>query len=141
MSVLAAAVGCTSDDGPVGNIDYLITGLANDGATLHIGADGAATRSIPDGGTLTTVLDQSTLADLHAEIEAAQFPDLAPLYACTGLCPQIATSILHVTVQLGDHSYTSAADSLFLSVPGKVPSGLVTTIDTLAQTFEHADWH
>jgi len=144
LCLVATAIGCADHGGPVGDVDYWITGPIGqtDGTALHIGPDGDATRSVPSGNTQTTVLDPHAVADLHTKIDAAQFPDLAPLYACTGLCPDIASNVLHVTVRLGGHPYTSAADSWYLSsTHGNVPAGLVTTIQALQQIFDQADWH
>jgi len=138
---VVAAVGCANSDGPVGNIDYVITGPVSleGGATLHIDPSGAMTRMLPSGAQ-AAMLDPNQLADLHGDLEAARFPDLAPLYACPSTCPDIASSVRSVTVQLGGHSYTVAADSYFMSQPGNVPAGLVTAIDALQQLLDHSDW-
>jgi hypothetical protein len=142
---LLVMIGCTShapDGVGIGDVDFRITQASTeDHPTMHIAPDGTATRVTLQRGTQTAVLDPATLDDLHAKVEAAQFPTLAPHYGCTGICPLILSPLYHMTVQLDGRSYGTEVESFFLmSQPPLFPPPLVAATTAIYDIFEHASW-
>jgi hypothetical protein len=131
----------------VGQVDYAVNSAElGAGASLHIAQDGTASRSSPNLGVQTAVLDPATVADLHAQIEAADFPALEASYIpCQGpgdgICPPLAFGPFHVTAQVAGDSYTTGGDLAILSYDDGVPSGFLATVRSLQNIIENSDWH
>jgi hypothetical protein len=121
--LLGAAAGCSGHS--QGPIDFQVTGGFTghgDGTpSLRIEPDGTVTRQPTGGPTETGTLDPTTLDDLEAKVDAAQFATLAPAYTACADC-----YVNVVSVQLDGTSFTVQADTV-----AKIPMPLTTVIATL----------
>lgn len=126
---LGAATGCTSS-APL--VDYSVTGGfsgAGDGTSLHITADGVATRASFVSSTRIVQLDALHLADLEQKIAGAQFPSLQPLYRCSHCADDYR---YNVTVLIDGSSYATSVEGRETAVYPDSLRTLLLLLDQIA---------
>ena len=123
---LALGAGCSSQSATL--VDYHVTGGftgRGDGGALTLDTSGFGTRTTPSGAPENIQLDATTLADLNAKIQGAQFATLQPTYGCNGCNDGF---VYEIAVQSSGRHYAVSFDE---SSP--YPEGLRELVVTIKQ--------